>query len=405
MKQSTRIGLILLIIALLPAIVRLQAAIDPQRKQFLPGRQVVSSVVTQVGNNPVVLPSQFVAGALIGFREVVAGLLWVRVNDFFHSGNYDAIIPLNRIITWLDPHQIDVYSTGAWHLAYNFTDSQNRADRRYLIPGIKFLDEGIQNNPELWDLYFEQAFTMHYWKKQDYERSVYWFRETEKRKNCPYFVYTQAAHAYERSGHLDLAINQWRKALRITEAAYAKNPKNTVARGLADVAKRNLDLTLIRRVDRAELAKNPHDVKYEASFTRLSPRVFRVSGKIDLPDGARIEVMLTDAGYREESMDKFTWEVNPNLTLMFDTGINGIRVENGKFSRVYDLSKDLKQYPLKAEKYTLTVFYNSRSATQDIKDHTGWSGECITDRKYLDASVPGLRLIKKVFELRREDII
>lgn len=405
MKQSTRIGLIVLVIALVPAIVKLQADIDPQRRQFLPQRQVVSSIVTQVGNNPVVLPSQFVAGALIGFREVVAGLLWVRVNDFFHSGNYDAIIPLNRIITWLDPHQIDVYGTGAWHLAYNFTDSQNRADRRYLIPAIKFLEEGIQNNPELWDLYFEQAFTMHYWKKQDYKRSVYWFQEAEKRKNCPYFIYTQSAHAYERNGQLDLAIKQWQKAVRITSMAFKKNPNDRVARDMMNVSKRNLDLTLMRQLDRAELAKNPRDVKYEAAFTRLSPRVFRVSGKANLPDGARIEVILADAGYQEEDVDKFTWDVNPQLTLMFDTGINGIRVENGRFSRVYDLSKDLKQYPLAAEKYTLTIFYNSRNATQDIKDHTGWSGECITDKKYLDTSAPGLRLIRKTIELRREEII
>ena len=30
-----------------------------------------------------------------------------------------------RIITWLDPHFIDVYETGAWHMDYNFTDFQH----------------------------------------------------------------------------------------------------------------------------------------------------------------------------------------------------------------------------------------------------------------------------------------
>ena len=64
MKQSARILLILVLIALLPAMVKLQSIIDPQRKQFMPDRAIVSSVVTEVGNNPVVLPSQFVAGAV-----------------------------------------------------------------------------------------------------------------------------------------------------------------------------------------------------------------------------------------------------------------------------------------------------------------------------------------------------
>ena len=165
MKRSTRIVLIIIALALIPAIVSLQTAIDPQRPQFQPGRGV-GSVMTR-GANPVILPSQFVVGTIIGFREVVAGLLWVRANDFFHSGNYEAIVPLTRMITWLDPHQIDVYCTGAWHLAYNFVDSAQRADWRYLAPAMKFLEEGVANNPGVYDPAFELGFVMHYMKAQN----------------------------------------------------------------------------------------------------------------------------------------------------------------------------------------------------------------------------------------------
>lgn len=404
MKQSTRVLLILAAVALLPAIVKLQSVIDPQRKQFLPERQVVSSVVTDVGNNPVVLPSQFVAGAIIGFREVVAGLLWVRANDFFHTGNYEAVVPLTRIVTWLDPHQIDVYSVGAWHLAYNLVDAQSRGDRRYLLPAIKFLEEGVANNPDLFDLYFEQGFTMYYWKKQDYEKSAYWLNEATKRA-CPYYVHTQVAHAYERNGQIDKTIEQWRKCLRIMNAALKKNPNDKDAWTMREVSRKNLNLTLMRRVDRAERAKNPVEVDFDAEFERLGPRKFRISGKANLPDGARIEMSLVDAGYEEPSLKTFNWEVDPTLTLLYDSGVNGISIMDGRFERDYDLSKDLKQHPLAKDEYTLTVWFNPRNATQDVKDLVGWSGEGMTDRNYLDTSTKGMRIVKKVIVLKREDII
>jgi hypothetical protein len=82
-----------------------------------------------------------------GFRQVISGLLWVRADSFFHQGNYDAILPLIRIITWLDPNFLDVYSTGAWHIMYNFTDEQQRSDRRYIPLGLALLDEGLPATP------------------------------------------------------------------------------------------------------------------------------------------------------------------------------------------------------------------------------------------------------------------
>ena len=56
-------------------------------------------------------PGQFLA-AMAGFREMIAGILWVRADSFFDTGNYDAILPIIRLVTWLDPHQLDVYATG-----------------------------------------------------------------------------------------------------------------------------------------------------------------------------------------------------------------------------------------------------------------------------------------------------
>ena len=109
----------------------MQTKIDPGAKKI---RGDEASSVKAFGG----LNNEFLLLPLLGFREAAAGLLWVRCDEFFHSGDYDAILPLVRLITWLDPHADNVYVTGAWHLSYNFTDSSERSDRRYIGPAMQF---------------------------------------------------------------------------------------------------------------------------------------------------------------------------------------------------------------------------------------------------------------------------
>ncbi|HUV05945.1 MAG TPA: hypothetical protein VMX94_12680 [Armatimonadota bacterium] len=404
MKRSTRAILITILLALIPTIVKLQVMIDPGRRQFQPGRGV-GSVMTKVGT-PIILPSQFVVGTVIGLREVVAGLLWVRVNDFFHSGNYEAIVPLTRMITWLDPHQIDVYSTGAWHLAYNFVDSDQRADRRYLAPAIKFLREGVDNNPTAWDPKFDLGFVLYNLKAQDFPSGRYWISRAWRENGAPDHVHRQIAHTYEKEGRIEDCIKEWKSCIRESEAVLKKNPKDGDALNHLTISKQNLDLILMRQVLREDVGKHPRDVDFEATFKQLRPRVFVLSGRANLPDYARIDVTLLDEDYKEPSPKDFSWEVDPNVTALVQLGMHGMLVENGKFQSEYDLSKDAKQYPFKKDRYVLTLTFNPRTAShQLVQNATGWNGEGITDKKYLDTSIPGLRSIRKVIRLKREDIM
>lgn len=390
-------------LAMLPMVVKLQALIDPQRKQYQPGRGV-SSMMTQVGQSQIVLPSQFVVGTLIGFKEVVAGLLWVRANDFFHSGNYEAIVPLTRIITWLDPHQIEVYRTGAWHLAFNFVDSASRADRRYLTPAMKFLEEGIVQNPGVSDVEFDLGFMLYSMKAHDYDSALYWIKRAATRKDALLPLHRQVAHAYEKAGQIDKAIEQWQKCIKQGQEGLDDDP-NAFYENHMLVSKRNLDMTLVRKTMRANLSDNPIDMGFTVEFKRVAPRVFDVEGTCNLPDGARINFILMDADYEEPTLDSFNWEVDPDVTALVDIGVHGIFVENGKFKRRYDLSKDVKQYPFKKEKYNLVFTINPRMCADYIQDRIGWHGEGITDKNYLDTSTPGLRMIKKVIPVERKDIL
>ena len=149
----------------------LQRGIDPiYQKNYAPYQKASSRA-------PGTCRSRWRLGAFTGFREAVAGMLWVRCDEFFHNGDYEAIMPLIRVITWLDPHQIDVYETGAWHMDYNFTDSAERSDRRYIPFSLSLLGEGIANNPDEPDLYSDMGFVHYFRKIEDFPKSAQWFEK------------------------------------------------------------------------------------------------------------------------------------------------------------------------------------------------------------------------------------
>jgi len=110
-----------------------------------------------------VLPSRVrkERGALVGnllgqFRTVAANWLWMKADVYHHeyiekdphwTRNLD-ILPLMRMVTWLDPHFTQAYASAAWMLAlYNARPGQARA----------FLQEGLRYNPQSPDLHQTMA--------------------------------------------------------------------------------------------------------------------------------------------------------------------------------------------------------------------------------------------------------
>jgi hypothetical protein len=374
------------------------------RKLFQPGRDV--SVAKDMNNNPVVLPTQFIAATAIGFREVVAGLLWVRTDSFFHEGKFEAMVPLFRIITWLDPHQIDVYSTGSWHMAYNFTDSRERADHRYLPTAIDFLNEGIRNNPDVWDLKQAMGFTIHFERTLDFNEAVRWMTLATHDPGCRSYMGHLIAHSYERAGRIDKAVQQWHKSLAEADAAYKRAPKDFQAWNNFSVCQKNLNELLARIKRRTDVAKHPVNLGFEAYFTHLKPRMFIINGRINCADGSKVDVYLEDLNRPKQKLDPSTLGLDLDATEMYQIGIHGLAVRKGKFSEIYDLSKDQKQYPFKSDKYRLVVRFNPRIALPEVQDKTGWSGEGLANQPYLDTkSVKGLRQLQKVIILNRKDLI
>ncbi|GAB4460855.1 MAG: hypothetical protein OHK0029_25400 [Armatimonadaceae bacterium] len=289
------------------------------------------------------LPFEYTLGAISGFRQIIAGLLWVRADSFFHSGNYDAILPVIRLITWLDPNWLDPYATGAWHLTYNFTDTDQRSDRRYLPAGVALLNEGIANNAEVYDMYKEKGW-LYYDKIKNYERSAKAYADGLKTKNADITQVAHAlAHAYERMGQLEKAEEVWKFA--VEQHQKLKDDPNSPAElkaraegGLKNATKKLQDLE-VRRIARQRDTKVPHEVDFQYRIRRVKPKVLEVAGTWNLVgaksfdyenktiavegpvDGARVQVRLFNEGYKmptEEEVPEFTFEVDPNLTLMQD---------------------------------------------------------------------------------------
>lgn len=366
--------------------------------------------------------------ALAGFREMIAGILWVRADSFFDTGNYDAILPIIRLVTILDPHQIDVYATGMWHIGYNFTDEQSRGDRRYVPSALALGREGARKNPETYELFFETGWMWYHRIDDNPDQAVYWFQEAHKRADMQVARKNLLAAAYQRAGQVNEALELWWQLLQDARAEYTKDAAFG-NRQNRDTIENNLDTLMVRMVQRGWVAANtpegktgnwfatgdydvkpPFDVRFSAKATVVGPREMKVEGTWGvLPVGTRIRIILRDEDYPNAIPGGLEWEkgdvfLDPprDRTFMFDQ----LFVRNRRFERRIDMSKDPTMYPFTAENYVLEFYYNPRSAPPHIQDKFGWNGEGFTDSNFLNTEIrPGARVVYWRTTMTRDQLL
>jgi hypothetical protein len=402
-------------VVLIGLVAFLQAQIDPDAKQYHEGEKSIGAASTGLNNEFLLLP-------LLGFREAAAGLLWVRCDEFFHSGDYDAILPLVRLITWLDPHADNVYVTGAWHLSYNFTDSSERSDRRYISPSEALLDEGIRYNMNIPDIKFEKGW-QNYDKIKDFVAAAKAFLMAingpvvKNSDDYPYAAPLKTlhilAHTYEKQARIPEALDEWQLALdRSTKMMQAK-PDDYGLRQMHAAEQHNYKETLQRYHDRYtttdhEINKSPYpavikpaghdktprpwDTVLQPKVEIVRPKVFKISGRFNVADGARVEVRITDWDYKERPvvgvLDSF--DIDMSQTILLDS----ISVRKNKFEREMDMSKDPKMYSFSNPTgyYRVQLTFNPRITSPHVHDRFGWSGEGMTDSNaahvYVDRREP-----------------
>ena len=119
-------------------------------------------------------------------RYTAAAILWMKTDYYQHEYEYsgkdfrtnEPIMPLIRLITLLDPHFIQAYDFGAYHLAVNLKKKDE---------SMKFLKEGITNNPDAFELNWEYGFLLYIDKK--YSESLPYLTKARTLRNQKTPVY------------------------------------------------------------------------------------------------------------------------------------------------------------------------------------------------------------------------
>ncbi|MHB8636044.1 MAG: tetratricopeptide repeat protein [Fimbriimonadaceae bacterium] len=339
---------------------------------------------------------------LFGFREFLAGILWVRADGFFDEGNYDAILPIIKLCTTLDPKQIDIYATGMWHIGYNFTDEQQRSDRRYIASALALGKQGARQNPETYELFFETGWMWFHKIQDDPWQAVKWFQEAHRRSDILQARKNLLAHAYMRNGQIDDAIAEYFKLYdeAVKSAKVASSDYSSTQ--VRDTLENNLDTEIVRMVQRGYAAEERHDGSFEKGdydvnppfdtgfscrMVVTAPRVVHFEGTWNvLPVGTRIRVVLRDADYPGAKIAELDWDGSTNVNL--DPSVNrtymqdDLYVKNRRFNHDVDMSKDPTMYPCVSKDYLVEFYYSPRIAPPHIQDKFGWNGEGMKDKNF-----------------------
>ena len=354
---------------------------------------------------------------------MLAGILWVRADSFFDSGNYDAILPIVRLVTILDPHQIDVFTTGMWHIGYNFTDEEQRSDRRYIPNALALGKQGYKNNPETYELYFETGWMWYHKIDDDYGKAVNLFQKAYEKKDMLPARKNLLSVALQRNGQVDEALENYYRLLDDAEKVARERKDEYSARQNRDTIENNIDTLLVRMSQRGYFAGKrgeslqgydvnpPFDVGFSAKATVLDPRVIKIEGTWNvLPVGSRVRVILRDADYKGAGAAIQDWDANDTVNLDPEKDLTYMQdqlfVRNRRFNRRIDMSKDITMYPLTSKEYLLEFYYNPRSSPPHIQDKFGWNGEGITDKNFLNTDVrPGTRVIYASMRISRDQLL
>lgn len=344
---------------------------------------------------------------LFGFREFLSGILWVRADSFFDEGNYDAVLPIIRLCTILDPKQIDVYSTGMWHIAYNFTDEEQRSDRRYVPSALALGKEGSRQNPNTYELFFETGWIWYHKIDDDYHQAVKWFRSAQERPDMLRGRRNLLSNALQHNGQLDEALENYWKLFNEAYEIWEKDKGEYQNFQMKETLEGNLDTMVVRMTQRGWLAQKrgeglsagydttpPFDVGFSARVIVEDVKVIRVQGTWNvLPVGTRIRLVLRDADRPTNELASMDWDGRNEVILEPDREMTFMQdqlfVKNRRFNRRVDMSKDPTMYPFsrKSKEYIVEFYYNPRSGAPHIQDKFGWNGEGMTDANFLRTDI------------------
>lgn len=205
------------------------------REQFTEYRRQdqLYTAATRVGVNDLYSDQNVTASLsnmFFGFRKMAANLLWLKCDQYFHSGENHLMIPTIRTVVALDPLFVDAYLIGAWHLSYNvpaklrptpeaqkvWSDKYQAyvgARESFIYEGVDLLKSGIKNNPRNYKLYFDLGFAIYEEKLQDHANAVKYLSEAVRYRHEP-FVARSLYRALMFNGQLEESKAGWEGYLK-----------------------------------------------------------------------------------------------------------------------------------------------------------------------------------------------
>lgn len=134
--------------------------------------------------------------------------LWDRNDTYWHRGEFNRGIATMRLITRINPWDIDAYEGAAWLMDSDLREEDAEA----------FLREGLANNPDVYDLYYELG-TFCYFRTR-YNEAIVFYSGAVSFAETPLFVRHMLAHAYEKNGDIGDSLDVWLQS----EAAEPDSP-------------------------------------------------------------------------------------------------------------------------------------------------------------------------------------
>jgi tetratricopeptide (TPR) repeat protein len=136
----------------------------------------------------------------------------------WHKGEYNHIVNLSRMRLAADPANVELYSDAGWLLWSMKRDNE----------AVALYQQGLKANPDTYFMYDELG--MYYMEhKKQYPEAVKYYEKAVACKDCPPPTLHMLAHAYEKNGQLDKALDVWKRAIALPD-----NPN-------LGAAKRNLE--------------------------------------------------------------------------------------------------------------------------------------------------------------------
>lgn len=155
---------------------------------------------------------EFLKHASMGFRDVVADVLWFRAMQYYGEwrlGNHslEFFMHIVNCVVELDPHFEEGYRFASLVLA----DDMERPD-----DGIALLRRGMESNPQSWWLPFEAGF-IEYVVRMDEPAALAWFQRAADVPGAPDFPRRFAAFVAGRAGDLQVSLVLWQTIAETTQ--------------------------------------------------------------------------------------------------------------------------------------------------------------------------------------------